>query len=871
MGNEIQYGIKLTTSGGAQAGAEVKSVSDSLNSVGTAAGNAKSQVEQLNNASKNYSVTSKETAEFVMGMSIAESNAKDKAWALANGYKEVEGQLVKVTKASSESASGAKVNALAMRESLVLVREAVRGNYTRMAGSASILAQSLGVMGALFSPIGIAVAGTAVALGALFVAAESGRREIEAMDNTLLITGNYAGTTSGQMRTLAQDISASGNISISSAKEITTALVSSGQIGGQALSHIAELSASYAAATHQDISKVGADLVKMFSDPAKGAEALNNQWHLLNATEMEHINHLVRIGEEDQAQIELADKLKERLSGVEQNLGLLDKAWMGIKGAAASAWDAMEGAGRQKTANDYLAQAQQKLADLQGGGIFSRQSGSDAEIAAQKKVVENYQWVVDQKAKEAKRSAEVAANNSESIKAQNIIDKALGLDRVHAIEDQITRLDADNAKELIDAGQYIQARKKLTQELYNAKHPKTKADPQGAWQASVTKSFSDMQQQATGKTDGLTQAQIKLKEVINSPQWAKSTDQWKRDTLEKAANASATQENEAATKAASAAQDEANKIIDKAKASSAARIEQIQFETSLIGKSALEVQLLTEKHKAELDAKQKLLALDMNPKFKSNDPAVQAAKKSASDVITQNDAAAEKVVQSTIITNDKIKSTWQTGGQDAATKYFDNVNNAATQSATLVGGTLKGTEDTLTKLFATGKASAQDFENMFGQILARMAAQKAMSGIGSLFNSAGSGAGMLSSIGSFFGFADGGIMTPSGPLPLRTYANGGVANSPQLTLFGEGRTPEAYVPLPDGRSIPVSFQGAPAAAGQSSGVMIQVVINPQTGQTQTTGNGSANLNALGQKVAQQVRAVIADEMRPGGMLQTVPA
>lgn len=56
-------------------------------------------------------------------------------------------------------------------------------------------------------------------------------------------------------------------------------------------------------------------------------------------------------------------------------------------------------------------------------------------------------------------------------------------------------------------------------------------------------------------------------------------------------------------------------------------------------------------------------------------------------------------------------------------------------------------------------------------------------------------------------FADGGVMTSNGPLPLKKYADGGIANSPQLALFGEGSSPEAFVPLPDGRSIPVSFGG----------------------------------------------------------------
>jgi tape measure domain-containing protein len=58
---------------------------------------------------------------------------------------------------------------------------------------------------------------------------------------------------------------------------------------------------------------------------------------------------------------------------------------------------------------------------------------------------------------------------------------------------------------------------------------------------------------------------------------------------------------------------------------------------------------------------------------------------------------------------------------------------------------------------------------------------------------------------SLFKFADGGVMSNAGPMPLRRYAGGGVANSPQMALFGE-RGPEAYVPLPDGRSIPVKMQ-----------------------------------------------------------------
>jgi len=80
--------------------------------------------------------------------------------------------------------------------------------------------------------------------------------------------------------------------------------------------------------------------------------------------------------------------------------------------------------------------------------------------------------------------------------------------------------------------------------------------------------------------------------------------------------------------------------------------------------------------------------------------------------------------------------------------------------------------------------------------------------IGSLFGGGGVSDFSSSSAGFFDIFKDGGIMTAQGKVPLNKYAGGGVANSAQLAVFGEGSTPEAYVPLPDGRSIPVTMDGA---------------------------------------------------------------
>ncbi len=86
--------------------------------------------------------------------------------------------------------------------------------------------------------------------------------------------------------------------------------------------------------------------------------------------------------------------------------------------------------------------------------------------------------------------------------------------------------------------------------------------------------------------------------------------------------------------------------------------------------------------------------------------------------------------------------------------------------------------------------------------------------VGSIFKGIG-GSGDSGWMSDSSWFANGGIMTSAGPLPLNTYAGGGVADRPQLAIFGDGRKPEAYVPLPDGRHIPVAMSGGGGQLNQT--------------------------------------------------------
>jgi phage-related minor tail protein len=95
-------------------------------------------------------------------------------------------------------------------------------------------------------------------------------------------------------------------------------------------------------------------------------------------------------------------------------------------------------------------------------------------------------------------------------------------------------------------------------------------------------------------------------------------------------------------------------------------------------------------------------------------------------------------------------------------------------------------------------------------------------------------------------------------LGVKRYARGGIANSPQLAVFGEGSMPEAYVPLPDGRSIPVTMQGG--------GGDVIVNVSVESGSTDVQSNDGAG--QLGRIIASVVKAELINQKRPGGLLAT---
>jgi tape measure domain-containing protein len=149
------------------------------------------------------------------------------------------------------------------------------------------------------------------------------------------------------------------------------------------------------------------------------------------------------------------------------------------------------------------------------------------------------------------------------------------------------------------------------------------------------------------------------------------------------------------------------------------------------------------------------------------------------------------------------------------------------------------------------------FRNLFAPAPVSVAGNYFGGGAPSMFTNPSFGVGTGSFGGSLLpSFAMGGIMTANGPLKLKRYAAGGIATGPQLAMYGEGSRPEAYVPLPDGRSIPVTMKG---------GGVGNVVVNVDANGSNVEGNGQ-QANALGKAIGIAVQQELIKQKRPGGLL-----
>lgn len=132
-------------------------------------------------------------------------------------------------------------------------------------------------------------------------------------------------------------------------------------------------------------------------------------------------------------------------------------------------------------------------------------------------------------------------------------------------------------------------------------------------------------------------------------------------------------------------------------------------------------------------------------------------------------------------------------------------------------------------------------------------------GISSFFGGFGGSPEATAFAGGMSPMALGGVMTEFGSRPLRRYSQGGVARGSQFAEFGEGSKPEAYVPLPDGRTIPVSMQG-----GGGSGFEMHIHEAPGFKAQTTKSQGAGGKPRIDVAFKQMFRDAFITDVAEGG-------
>ena len=200
-----------------------------------------------------------------------------------------------------------------------------------------------------------------------------------------------------------------------------------------------------------------------------------------------------------------------------------------------------------------------------------------------------------------------------------------------------------------------------------------------------------------------------------------------------------------------------NDTIAAARIAAKAQADQYDFEITLIGKTAFEIQVLNAQRQIELDYRAKLKALGA---IYGDDVAGFNAAVAALDAITQGQR--DRLIPA-LEKRNQLERDWSTGAVAAYNEYVNGATNAAKQSHDLWAAAFKGMEDAAFEFFRHGTLSGEGFVNAIKDQLARLAAQKftvwitgELSGIGTtLLDALGLGNLMKSATGSGTGAAVG--------------------------------------------------------------------------------------------------------------------
>ncbi|WP_308907604.1 phage tail tape measure protein [Pseudomonas canadensis] len=644
------------------------------------------------------------------------------------------------------------------------------------AGAAGLLA--------ILGPLALATA----AVGGLAYAYYKGSEEQDSYNKSLILTGNYAGVSAGQLGDMARQVSATVGTT-GQAAAVLALLADNGKIAGDSFTSITQAAVSMQEATGKAVSETVAEFSKLADDPVKASAALNEQYHYLTASVYSQIAALEQQGDHASA-VKLAtesyaDAINERTPKILENLSVWERAY----NAVAQAADGLKNAGRRDINSD-IENARAGLAEAQGmDGLFQSQKSKDALIEFRQN---RLNMLEDEKAAQA----DIAKWEGEQAKAQQAAVTAMG--KVDALTKSSLTNEQKRAEALKDYKQQLDDIRKvdpkdsrldqsaIDKNIANI-NDKFKDQKAAGSQVDLT-SFNNAKNNLAAITDTYKNYQKELDAAQKAGLISEADYLLRRQALIGNERDQVTAAYEAEILALEAAKGKKTtsaaqsiqldqKIADaragmvKAQKDADSQLEVLATnETGRLAKQeraiSTYVQALGQQQRAlelagqravigvgqgdrqnalsgELNSQQDRFAqqsLELanqksdpsrnmsEEEFKRKSQALADANKAATDQIRQNYADVENA-----------QGDWTKGATAAWDNYLDSARNIAGQTKSLFGNAFSSMEDSLVNFAVSGKASFADFTKSILADMARIATRQASSALlGSLVGAAAS-------------------------------------------------------------------------------------------------------------------------------------
>lgn len=235
------------------------------------------------------------------------------------------------------------------------------GQLKDMFGGIAPAARALGsALLSLVNPGTVAAA----AVGAVAIAYFKGAAEVSEFNKQIALTGNISGVTSGQLGTMAANISKTVGTQAQAA-EVLAMLVGTGRVAQERMEGAGGAIIAMSKASGIAVEQLVKDFAELGKTPTESIYKLNEQYHFLTQSTYAQIKALEDQGRKEEAAA-LAQKtyesaLKDRADGVAKSAGLIERAWKSVGESASWAWDRMLDVGRGDDVQAKIAELEERV------------------------------------------------------------------------------------------------------------------------------------------------------------------------------------------------------------------------------------------------------------------------------------------------------------------------------------------------------------------------------------------------------------------------------------------------------------------------------------------------------------------------------